>query len=335
MGRNFKFMKLPPRSRILLVRPDKIGDLILTIPALLSLREAYPEAHIAFLCRAYAAPILQNNPALNSILTVDRPFGELVGMLKGERFDAAVHFYAEAKSIFATFRASIPVRVGPMSKISSLLLTHRISQNRSRVEMHEAEYNLQLAGLLGANIQKKNPVIFLTEEEKRKGKELLSTVFGKSDPTTVLMHPGSAGSAKNWPLDSYMELAQRIAGELGEVLITTGPGEESIAETAKALKNPGIRVYSGRKDDLRSLAALISASKLAVSNSTGPLHMAAALGIPTCSFYPRTPIVTSAKRWGPYGDPALHQVLVPADDSAPMASIRVEEALEAVRKRLK
>lgn len=328
-------MKLAPRSRILLVRPDKIGDLILTIPALLSLREAYPEAHLAFLCRAYAAPVLENNPAVNSILTVDRSFGELVKLLKAERFDAAIHFYAETKSIFAAFRAGIPVRVGPMSKISSLLLTHRISQNRSRVEMHEAEYNLQLAGLLGASVQKKNPVIYLTEEEKEKGKVFLSKVFEKNDPKTVLIHPGSAGSAKNWPLDSYLELAQRIAGEMGEVLITAGPGEEPIAEKAKALKNPGIKVYSGGKDGLRTLAGLIAASKLAVSNSTGPLHMAVALGIPTCSFYPRTPIVTSAKRWGPFGDSGLHQVLTPADDAAPMASIRVEEALEAVRKRLK
>ena len=326
---------LGPEPRFLLVRPDKIGDVILTTPALLSLKKKFPRSFIGFLCRSYTALLLENNPSVDQVLLIDSPpsLGRQVKRIKDMKFDVAIHFYLDLRSVMITALAGVPVRIGPLSKFPAFLLNRRVVQNRSKVEKHEALYNLDLVKECGATERPESPGIYLTESEKKRGKELLAGLCGNAGIKPVLIHPGSAGSVKNWPLDSFLRLGEKLS-ESHFVLFTAGKGEESILQrVGKNLKNVGV-VPAGSLS-LRELAEAISQSKLMVSNSTGPLHMAAALGVPTVSFYPQLPLVTSAKRWGPYGPPSLHRVLSPLDPRSPMSSISVSEAEEAARQILK
>jgi ADP-heptose:LPS heptosyltransferase len=114
------------------------------------------------------------------------------------------------------------------------------------------------------------------------------------------------------------------------VLFTAGRGEEQILRKVKEKSHPNIHAVPAGSLTLRELASLIFQSKVVVSNSTGPLHMAVALGVPTVSFYPQVPRVTSAKRWGPFGNQEINRVLSPSNPDSPMSSILVEAALEAV-----
>ncbi len=336
-------ISLPRAARILLVRNDKLGDLILTTPALMSLREAYPEARIAYLCKGYTAPVLKENPAVNDVILSDAPgisFWSLVQRIRRWKFDAAVHFYCEPRSVWATALAGIPLRIGPFSKPSALLLNHRIRQSRSEVKRHEAEYNLELVEIMGAKGGARPPFMILSAGEKETGRRLSVEALdgpapaaapGQTGQKPVIIHPGSAGSAKNWPIESYLELAQKLAGAGHRVLFTVGPGEGWIARMAEGLKNSNIHVFRGDRYGLRELAGVIQEGRLIVSNSTGPMHMAVALGIPTCSFYPTEPLVTSAKRWGPFGEPKTNIVLSPEHPRAGMASIPVDRAFKAVK----
>ncbi len=328
---------LPPAARILLVRNDKLGDLILTTPALMRLREAYPQAHIAFLCKSYTAPVLKENSAVNEVIVSDAPdtsFWALIQKIREGKFDAAVHFYCEPRSVWLTALAGIPLRVGPFSKPSALLLNRRVRQKRSEVKRHEAEYNLELVEILGARGTARPPVIVLSEKEKETGRRLAAEVLGSSTDLRqkpVIIHPGSAGSAKNWPIESYLELAKKLAEAGHSVIITVGPGEGWISKKAEGLKNPKICVFRGDQYGLRELAGVIGEGRLMVSNSTGPLHVAVALNIPTCSLYPAEPVVTSAKRWGPFGDPKTNLVLSPEHPRAGMASISVDRAFTTAK----
>ncbi len=328
-------IKLATNARILLVRTDKIGDLILTTPALMSLKETYLNAYIGFLCRSQSAPILENNPAVDRIIRTDaqgESFWSLVQTIRMERFDVAIHFYAETRSILITAFAGVPLRVGPFSKVAAILLNCRIAQNRSQVKKHEAEYNLDLAKACGAERIVKKSVLILTEREKKFGTDQISGMIKNPARKPIVIHSGSAGSAKNWPIENYIALAQRLVRELGEVIFTTGPGEEWIAKKVEMLLNPSIHVFHGEKFGLRDLAVILAGARMVVSSSTGPLHMAVALGTPTCSFYPTTPEVTSSKRWGPFGDPNINLVLTPEGGSVDMASILADRAFSAVSK---
>ncbi|OGR83386.1 MAG: hypothetical protein A2636_06300 [Elusimicrobia bacterium RIFCSPHIGHO2_01_FULL_64_10] len=332
---------LPKRPRLLLVRPDNLGDVILTTPAALALKEKYPDAFIAYLCRGYAAPLLKCHPAVDEVVLSDDPALSVFGLpelLCSLRFDAAIHFYLDNRTAFAAWRAGIPVRVGPRSKAAALFLSHRLVQNRSLAEKHEAQYNLDLAAILGASPAPRSPEVAVAEEEKSRAGEILSGENVRPDRPLAVIHPGSKGSAKSWPLDHFMELAKRLAGAGAEVLITAGKGEEAVIDKAEALfhpPDPSIHPIPAGSLTLRELAGILSVSRLAVSNSTGPLHLAVALKVPTLSFYPLIPKTTSARRWGPFGDPARQAVLSPREDSAPMSSITVDEAERAAKALLK
>ncbi len=329
-------MSFSNHSKFLLVRNDKIGDLILTTPAIQALRENVPKAFIGILASSYAAPLLENNPAIDQIFKVEEThslnsFWKLVQTIKEHQFDTSIHFYIDTKTVLAATLAGIPMRIGPFSKAASLLLNQRIVQNRSLAEMHEADYNLDLLRGLGLTPPKLPPKIYLTEEEKKWGEDFVKSMLKEPQKKPILIHPGSKGSAQSWPLEYFLELSQRIAKEKQEVIFTGGEGEKNLLDKARELKNPLIHIIPASSISLRQLAAVISSVKLVISNSTGPLHMAVALNTPTLSFYPQLPIVTSSKRWGPYSQESFHKVLTPQDPNSPMSSISVESALDEIR----
>ncbi|MBI2118033.1 MAG: glycosyltransferase family 9 protein [Elusimicrobia bacterium] len=328
-------MKFQPQTRFLLIRTDKIGDLLLTTPAIQVLKKRYPNSFIAFLCSSYAAALLENNPWIDLIIKTDDKdsnFFETVRKVKKLKFDVAIHFYIEWKSIWITRFANIPLRIGPKSKPASVFLNFPIAQKRSRVEKHEAEYNLDLVKICDAfdSIPPSTPQIFLQETESTKGKENLAKILKNQNKKPIFIHPGSKGSAQNWPLNSFLELAKCIEAQGLNVIVTGGEEEEEFLKTVERCNLPHLHRCPSNLT-LREFAALIHEGELMISNSTGPLHMAAALGIPTLSFYPHLPITTSAKRWGPYPPSSKHIILKPKQENDPLFIISVQEAFETTK----
>lgn len=324
-------LKFLPYTRILLVRTDNIGDVLLTTPALSSLRRRYPDAYIGFLCRSYTAPILQGHPAINQILAMDDglPFST-VKKIKDCKFDVSIHFYVESKSAWACSSAKILRRIGPFSKFWSYFLTDKIVQNRSKVEKHEAEYNLDLVRECGADGLTFPPALFLSAIEKREGVQILRMTCGGTEAKPIIIHPGSRGSAETWPLESFLELAVKVASRGDHVVFAAGNEERKIADAVEKLKHKNVHAIPAGTLTLRQLAAVIAGSKMFIGNSSGPLHIATALNLPTISFFPRTPFVTSAKRWGPFGNYKQNRIISPLRDGVPLSSITTDSALEWV-----
>lgn len=324
-------LKFLPQTRILLVRTDNVGDVLLTTPALNALRAKYPKAFIGYLCRWYTAPLLQNNPAINQVLMVDDafPFGP-IGKIKDLKFDVSIHFYLDPRSTVMTAMAKIPRRIGPRSKIWAGLLTDPIEQNRSDVQKHEAEYNLDLAEYCGATPLKLPPSIFLTPIERREGGQILSRACGVPDAKPVVIHPGTGGHVETWPVGHFVELAEKIANRGDHVLFTAGLGESKIIEQVMKLKHRNVHSIPAASLSLRQLACVIAASRMFIGNSSGPLHIASAVGVPTISFFPKSPLVTSARRWGPYGNMKQNRIISPTREDQPLSSVTPDLALEWV-----
>jgi lipopolysaccharide heptosyltransferase II len=320
--------------KILVVRPDRIGDVILSTPVFDAIREHSPSAHLSVMVRSQVLPILKDLDSVNQWLVYD-PSGvhsgwlgllRLVTEIRKQNFEAVVVLQSNLKLACAIYLAGVPQRVGPWSKFHSYLFYNLgVRQKRSQVEMHESDYNLQLLTRLGwSSPSRKIPTrIAVPSETQVRATQWLRIRGWNSEAPLILVHPGMGGSALNWPEDKYIELIRNLLQEGRQVLISGGPLENPLLDRIRSqlTGSPGRVIFFRSEGSVTSqservdfLAALIRLAQVVIAPSTGPLHIAVALGIPVVTFYP--PIrVQTPKRWGPYlpdlKDRSRASVLVP------------------------
>jgi heptosyltransferase-2 len=338
-------------KRILVVRTDRLGDVLLTLPMLPALRACFPDAHIAMLLRRYTGEVMEGNPHVNEVIWYDHnaervPFFRMCALLRAQRFDAAIVVYPRLRLALLMFCAGIPLRIGTGYRFYSFLFNRKVFEHRKDAKRHEVEYNLNLVRELGCDVPRDfKPEFFVdipavAEESVR----VLLQAHGIAGKPFIILHPGSGGSAREWPAENFGSLAAKLSAETGcRVLVTGGKGEEAkVADVVRAADGSAIGVAG--KLAVKELAVLIRSARLFVSNSTGPLHLAVAMNTPVVGLYPQHTAM-SARRWGPYTGNKV--VLVPDRPldcqtcvenltvCECMASISVEQVFTAARTLLK
>jgi len=334
-------------DRILVVRTDRIGDVILTLPMLEVLRNNFPRAHIAVLIRQYTADLLKGNPHVNEVLYYDDgraplPFFRMVATLRKKRFDAVFITYPRFRLTWLMFWARIPLRVGTGYRWYSFLLNRRVYHHRKYAEKHEAEYNIDLLKTIGCEVSAVPPPrLSVLPHAKERAQSLLrrSGVTGRMP--FVILHPGSGGSARTWSWQNFGLLGKKLKA-LAEVqvIVMGGEGEERLVRSvAETIGNDTPTLVN--QVSLQEYAAIASMAAVLIANSTGPLHIAAAVGTPVVGLYPQvTPM--NAKRWGPYTDRKTifvpqgkpgncHACVRNGMDCECMNSISVEDVFQAAR----
>lgn len=307
-----KKIQLKGNEKILIVRTDRIGDLILSTPVAEALKQKFPQAQIDFLVAPYTAPILKNNPFINGIVLDDnrnvKSFLKLRKIIKEKKYDLAIVLHPTLRLAGLLKATGIPYRIGTGYRGYSFLFNLKHFQHRKTVEKHELEYNLDMLKVLGLEPQKILPKLYLSPNEKNEADIFLKKMGINSEDITVLIHPGSGGNTLNWPVEKFGELADRLMESYSVKVLVSGRVDEKIlAEKMKSKMKHSFLDLTG-KTDLRLLSSIIEKSDLVICNSTGPMHIAASLGIPTVALF--CPIFTaSPKRWGPYGEG--HTVILP------------------------
>lgn len=315
------------RRRVLLVRTDRIGDVILCTPAVQALATARPEWRLSMIVKGPIAQLLVGLPELERVLDVQGDsLLKLVRTLRAERFDAVLFFRFDLRVALACWLARVRIRLGPISSLGSRLFFNvGMRQRRSRVEKHEAEYNLDLLRMLGVEASALPAKVQVPAPDLEWGRRFLSE---KGLTSYLAVHPGMGGSAENWPLSHYLSLVRALLDEGRTVVVTVGPQDREVASAFEAVKHPGLRVIKGLQ--LPQLGFVLAHADLVVAPSTGPLHLAAALGVPVAGFYPSAPRVETSRRWGPRGTHPRSTVLAP-EDGRPLSSLTVEQSLEKIR----
>lgn len=334
-------------KRILLVRTDRLGDVILTLPMLAALRKCFPDAYIAMLVRRYTGEVLEGNPSINELIWYDDdsalvPFNEMCATLRKRQFDAAIVVYPRFRLAWLIFRSGIPLRIGTGYRYYSFLFNKKVYEHRKDAQRHELEYNLNLLKELNCQLpENSTPEFFIDipNESQVKVEGLLESV-GIHGKEFVIIHPGSGGSAREWSPENFGTLASQFLSESElQTIVTGSKGEEKkVAEVVKASQGKAIPLV-GRLT-IKEFGALIRSSRLFVSNSTGPLHLAVAMGTPVVGLFPQHTAM-SAKRWGPYTDkrvvfvpdrPLDCNVCVENNTTCEcMATISVEQVFSAAR----
>ena len=284
--------------RILLVRPDGIGDQILCLPVASALRRVCPGVSIVFLSSAYAAPVFDHHGDLDEILTVtgQERLRDLVAVFR-RGFDAAIFLKPFRRLMLAAWLARVPARVATGYRWYSFLANKRVYQHRSDFSQHETDYNLGLLSGLGLRSGPTiRPALVLTERERQTAGVCLSALPAKR----VVLHPGGF-AARRWRGEHFGRLASQLASaKLGVVLTGTAAERERFQhESPGEGRIPGVLDLMGSLT-MRQLMAVIGMSHAVVSGATGPAHIAAALDVPSVSLFdPRRNNLPT--RWQPLG----------------------------------
>ncbi|MHB1050812.1 MAG: glycosyltransferase family 9 protein [Bacteroidota bacterium] len=288
-------------KKILLIRTDRIGDVVLSLPMLPVLKKNFPAAEISVMVRNYTRDIVARHSCVAEIIrweqNGERSVSFYVDLLKQKRFDIVIIPYPRFLLALIVFLARIPVRVGTGYRWYSFLFNAKVYEHRKDALRHEAEYNLNLLKAIGIE-DTGTPEFELPipdDVQKKIDAQLAADAVGRF----AVLHPGSGGSARDWPAENFAGLGDALHSEEKLTVILTGGAHEQAVTSAviKKMKSAPLD-YTG-KFSLQELGALYKRAVLFVSNSTGPLHIASAVGTPVVAFYP--PIVQcSAVRWGPY-----------------------------------
>jgi ADP-heptose:LPS heptosyltransferase len=289
--------------KILLIRTDRLGDVILSTPVATALKRNWPEVHITFLARQYTAEITRCHPHVDETLELDgAEIGgskrHLMQALRERRFDAVVSLYPRPGLAWAVWRSGIPLRIGTGYRWYSFLFNRRVFEHRKTATRHEAEYNLQLLQPLGIRAGEIEFHFALPDAERDRIEAKLKGLGVGANP--IILHPGSGGSSRDWPPEHFARLADLAHHALGaQVILTGAPAEEGlIAAIQRQTKSQPLSLC-GRLTIIE-LAVLCQRAAVFVGNSTGPLHLAVMVGAPVVAFYP--PILAARpERWGPYG----------------------------------
>ncbi len=307
-----KRLKLRGDERVLLIRTDHIGDVLLSLPVVTALKREFPALKVDMLVQPNVAPLLQNHPDLNAVTTCDSEdesdprigILDLRKKLRSNQYDVVIILHPTCREAFLTFISHIPIRIGSGYRAYSFLFNSRVYEHRKHNLKHESECNLGLLRPLGIDsekLEKPLPEVHLFPQELEEAKAILKELGVDFDRPLIIMHPGSAGSSLRWSAKRFAELSDLIVEKARvQVLVSWGPGEEDLAKYF--LRLVSLPVFSLPKGtDLRSLAGIYKQGTLFIGNSTGPMHLAAAVGLPVIAIF--SPIkANSETRWGPLGE---------------------------------
>lgn len=287
--------------RIILSRTDSIGDVVLTLPMAAALKSEIPGCTVVFLGREYTRPVVEACIHVDEFLSWEMPFPKL-------KADAVIHVFPVPAVCRAAKNAGIPLRIATSGRIYTWFTCNKLLRiPRKNSDLHEAQLNLRMLQGLGLRDSYSPEEIRHMYGLKLPQNMDNSAPFSKKRHIRVILHPKSKGSAREWGLDNFSGLVRLLPPEKFEIFITGTREEGGMMSVFLDQHRSRVTDMTG-KLTLPELMQFIAGSDILVAASTGPLHLAAALGIGAIGLYaPMRPIFP--KRWAPLGPGASFLVL--------------------------
>lgn len=307
-----------PPQRVLIIKPDHLGDLLLATPALNALREALPAAHLTALVGPWAAMMWQRLPELNALETLPFPAFDRAAAkpmplapytlllraawrLRHQRYDVALimrddHWWGAALALLA----GIPRRIGFAHPLCQPLLSAALPYDPRQ---HVTQQALDLVAALTGAKPTLGPLRFTPTPAAQEWADTWRQQHIAPDAQLIILHPGTGGPTKHWLREHWISLIQGLR-QPGRQIVLTGSPAEGAELAAIAAAQPDVLTLSAELT-IDRLAALLSHAALVIGVDSGPLHIAVSQGAPTIHLFgPSDPL-----RFGPWGDPARQRVI--------------------------
>ncbi|HEU4326479.1 MAG TPA: glycosyltransferase family 9 protein [Roseiflexaceae bacterium] len=317
--------------RVLAIRIDNLGDVLVTTPAIHAIRRSLPEAELTLLASPVGAQVGRLNPDLDDVLVYQSPQmdpwarlphdsareQQAIALLRERRFDAAVIFTSFRQCplvpAYLCYLADIPLRAAASIEGPGSLLTTR--HKHPEHMMHEVERGLDLVGALGMTTDETDLVLRVPADlrltiadirldERRAAKRREGAGAWRGGGPLVVLHPGCSMPARTYPWEQFAQVADLLVEQLGaRVALTGGPDERELTARVRGqMRQPALDLAG--KLSFPELCALIEAADLTITNNTGPMHIAAALKTPVVALFALT---NPPEQWGPWRVP--HRLL--------------------------
>jgi heptosyltransferase-2 len=288
-------------EKILIRGPNWVGDAVLAIPALKAVRERFPLAEITLLVRPWVAGLFSSAYYIDRVWSENKPttlknWIRITRDIRGRKFDVALLLPNSFESALMVFMGRVRQRIGYATDGRRWMLTDAIAKTSE--SRHQVHYYLDLAKALSAVTNCPSISIEATTSERDSARQLLAEEGIPANEPFLVLNPGAAyGSAKRWHQERFAKVAESLAHEMGlQVAIIGSEAERTIAEQIRELTRMRTAVLNG-KTSLETLIGVLAESRLMITNDSGPMHIAAALGIPTVAIFGST----DERATGPWG----------------------------------
>ena len=345
-------MKLTAK-KILVMRYRFIGDTVLTVPFLRNLREACPAARIDLMLEPFSGQVIEGCPYVDRVIPFEfRTIHKYAGRSQRGRFRAYLHYRNVIRSggddaVFVLKRslssallvwaAGVPRRIGFATEGRSMLLTDPVPYRHDR---HEVQNFLDCLRVLDIPVRSEKLELWPSAHNKEKAGSLLAGAGWKADDLKIVIHAAASLPAKQWPLERFAEVMKALRERYDARFIYTGSTEDAVLYQEIEKHGPFGGMNLCGVTSLRENISVYRAADLFFGVDSGPMHMAAAVGLPVIALFGPT----DEQKWGPWG--AGHTVITKRLECRPckphrckdnecMNRITVAEALEAVEKKIR
>ena len=292
--------------RILCVRLDTLGDVLMTTPAIRALRQSLPNSHLTLWTSPAGADAGRLVPEIDAVRVYEPPwmkatparsdaafeFAELE-WLRSQRFDAAVIFTVYSQNplpaALMCYLAGIPRRLAHCRENPYQLLTDWAPELEPHaIQRHEVQRQLDLVESVGCRTADCRLSIRLVRQARRRVSGLLEQLGIEPDRPCIVVHPGASAASRRYPPAAFAEVVRRLVHEHRlQIIVTGGVHEQSLANEVRQAAEASVPSLVGQLT-LVELAALLDSADLLLSNNTGPVHVAAAVGTPVVDLYALT-----------------------------------------------
>ncbi|MFH1798654.1 MAG: lipopolysaccharide heptosyltransferase II [Candidatus Omnitrophota bacterium] len=295
-------------KRILITRTDRLGDVVLSTPVIRLMRRKYPNAYIAFMVRPENQDVIINNPHLDEVIVydkreMDKSFRNTLRFslgLRKKKFDTAIALHPTNRVHIMFFLAGIPVRIGYDRKVP-FLLTKRILHDKHEGAKHEIDYIFDFLQQAGFDVREADrmPYMAPSHQDKESVGQILKEVGIKGD--IIALHAGASCASKRWPCERFARVADILAEKYKACIALVGARDTLEYSDLVVSKSRGKIIDLTGRLKVGELAEFLSRCKLFVSNDSGPVHVASAVGTPVVVIFGRRDPGLSPKRWEPLG----------------------------------
>lgn len=304
--------------RILVVQTQRMGDVLCATPLFTALRRQFPKSQLGALVQSASVPVLAGNPDLDEVVPYDLSLMRrsllhrirFIGELRERDFDLCLSIHAASSVAFALWQAAIPWRIcvwryGREKKPPWVWTFHQhVRQERQRGTEHEIEHNLNVLRELGMDAEPSSYRVCISPAEQEWARGFLQHLGLLMGRPLAVIHPGHGGGRQEWPPEYYAAVGSGLVRRGWQVAVS-GSGREGELVERVCSGIEGEAVSLAGKLDLRQFAAALTHARLFVSVPTGPMHLAAACGVPVVPLYGPADLAIDLTRFAPHGVPSV------------------------------
>lgn len=301
---------MKPLHNILIVRTDRMGDVVLTTPVIGALRAAYPKARLCMLVTPATWDLVAGHPDLDEVMLDDRAkrhkgfwgFWRLIRQLRRRNFSAAFIFHTKRRTNLMCFLAGIPHRIGYKNNKFGFLLTDPVKDTRHEGRQHEVDYCLDILKAWGLAPPKMALKVSLHGAAEQWAKDFFKQP-ALQDKRCIAIHPGASDPAKCWPAHRFAAMMNVLDQRHACVFVLMGAAATTVvAEQIKTDLEDHVMVWNlTGKTSVAQMVSILKRCQLLISNDSGPVHVAAGVGTPVVSLFTRDQPGINPERWRPFG----------------------------------